>query len=165
MSEVEFYSQLTNLEVSLMKFAFRLTQKKEEAKDLYQETCLHVLINRNKFLYDDNLKAWIFTIMKNTFINDYRKSFRQKNIIYQADDAIVFNQEEPSLANNPDSIFYYTEISQAIEQLEIKLRVPFKMHLQGYKYKEIAESLNLKIGTVKSRIFFSRKQLMSKIER
>ena len=165
MSEVEFYVRLINLEGSLKKFAYRLTQKNEEAKDLFQDTCLRVLLNRNKFTSDENFKAWTFTIMKNAFITDYRNSFRQRTMQNTIKEYYYHKQDEYSVSGSPDSSYYVKEISQNIEQLQFKFKIPFQMYIQGYKYKEIADKLNINIGTVKSRIFLSRKQLMLQVER
>jgi RNA polymerase sigma-70 factor (ECF subfamily) len=165
MSEVEFYVQLISLESSLKKFAYRLTQKNEEAKDLFQDTCLRVLLNRDKFTSDENFKAWTFTIMKNTFITDYRNSFRQRTMQNMVKESYYNKQEEYSVSGSPDSSYSVKEISQNIEQLHCKFKTPFKMYIQGYKYKEIADKLNINIGTVKSRIFLSRKQLMLQVDR
>lgn len=165
MSEIEFYVQLINLEGSLKKFAYRLTQKNEEAKDLFQDTCLRVLTNRNKYTSDENFKAWTFTIMKNAFITDYRNSFRQRSMQNILKESFYYMQEEYSVYGSPDSAYHVKEISQNIEKLHFKFKIPFQMYIQGYKYKEIADKLNINIGTVKSRIFLSRKQLMLRVER
>jgi RNA polymerase sigma-70 factor (ECF subfamily) len=165
MSENEFVGQLIDLEYSLQKFALRLTQKKEDVKDLVQETCLRVLMNRDKYINNDNFKAWTFTIMKNTFINEYRHSFRKLTCTDSTIDFSFFDKAGHLVSDGPDSAYSVMEITQHIEQLETKFRVPFKMHTQGFKYKEIAEKLNLTIGTVKSRIFLSRKQLMYQLNR
>lgn len=164
MSEIEFYGQLLTLESSMEKFAYRLTQKKEDAKDLVQETCLKVLLNRNKYVNYQNFKAWTFTIMKNTFINDYRRSFRRQTYPYQAIDSCCHNPAGSSVSEGPDSIYSIKEINMQIDLLGNKLRIPFKMYLQGFSYKEIAEELKLNIGTVKSRIFLSRKQLKDQLK-
>lgn len=165
MSENELHGQLINLASKLERFALRLTQKTEDAKDLVQETSLRVLLNRDKYINDENFKAWAFTIMKNIFINEYRSSLRKQTCLDPVKDFIFNRESGNSNPNSPDSEYSAKEITQNIEQLDNKLRDPFKMHFQGFKYKEIAKELNLNIGTVKSRIFISRKQLMQKIKR
>ena len=165
MSEVEFYVQLINLEGSLKKFAYRLTKKNEEAKDLFQDTCLRVLLNRKKYTSDENFKAWTFTIMKNAFITEYRINSRQHALENIAKESLYNKQVEYSVSGCPDSAYYAKEISRNIEQLEYKFKIPFQMYIQGYKYKEIADKLNINIGTIKSRIFLSRQQLMLQVER
>ena len=163
MTAIEFYSKLTNLERSLTKFAFRLTMKKTDAKDLVQETFLKVLMNKDKFVNNENFKAWAFTIMKNSFINDYRRAFRQNTYCDQTQESFFINQTESSYGYDPDSTYLAMEITQKIEAMKDIFRIPLKMHINGYKYKEIADELNLKIGTVKSRIFLSRKQLKAQL--
>jgi RNA polymerase sigma-70 factor (ECF subfamily) len=165
MSEIEFCNQLLSFERSLKKFAYSLTQKKEDANDLVQETLLKGLMNRGKFVPDGSLQAWTFTIMKNTFINEYRRSSRQRSYHDQTKDLSFVQQAEYSYSDYPDSAYSVKEITRIIEQLEEKFRIPFKMYVQGFRYKEIAEELNLNIGTVKSRIFLSRKQLKSELNR
>ncbi len=165
MTSVEFYDKLLDLERSLMKFAFRLTLKKTDAKDLVQETFLKVLMSKDKYINNENFKAWTFTIMKNTFINNYRRSFRQNTYLDQTKESFFINQTETVCSDDPDSEYLALEITQSIEQLRDIFRIPLKMHINGYKYKEIADELNLNIGTVKSRIFLSRKQLKYQLNR
>jgi RNA polymerase sigma-70 factor (ECF subfamily) len=160
MTAIEFCDQLINLEDSLLKFAYRLNLKKADAKDLVQDTFLRVLMSQDKYVNNEKFKAWTFTIMKNTFINNYRRSFRQNTYLDQSNESFFINQTEIAGSDDPDSAYSALEIAQNIEQLKDKFRIPFKMHINGYKYKEIANKLNLKIGTVKSRIFLSRQQLM-----
>jgi len=163
MIKVEFCSQLLSLERHLRKFAYRLTLNKPNAKDLVQETFLKALINREKFVIDENFKAWTFTILRNAFINNYRRNSRQITFCDQTSESFYSNQTEESGSDDPDSVYSELEIKRNIEQLKDMLRVPFKMHIDGYKYKEIASKLNLNIGTVKSRIFLSRKQLRDQL--
>lgn len=163
MTTIEFCSQLLSLEHSLLKFAYRLNLKRADAKDLVQETFLRALSRRDKYVDSEKIKAWTFTIMKNTFVDNYRRSFRQNISRDQTNDSIFINQTEPTGYDDPVSTYSALEITQNIEQLNEKLRVPFKMYVNGYKYIEIADELNLKIGTVKNRIFLSRKQLMSQL--
>lgn len=163
MTSIEFCSQLLSLETSLLKFAYRLNLKRADAKDLVQETYLRVLANREKYIDNEKFKSWAFTIMKNTFVDSYRRSLRQNTYTDQTNELIFINQSEPVGYDNPDAEYSALEISQNIEQLNDKLRVPFKMYINGYKYTEIADELNLKIGTVKNRIFLSRKQLMTQL--
>lgn len=137
----------------------------ENARDLVQETNLRALNNREKFASNTNLYAWTFTIMKNTFINEYRYNLKHINIsksIKGTDYALQTNFDK---ANNPDSIYMSKEIESTIDLLENNLKIPFKMFFEGYKYQEIAEILDIKVGTVKSRIFLARKKLMARLNR
>jgi RNA polymerase sigma factor (sigma-70 family) len=159
MSEKEFYNQLLGLENSLEKFAYRLTRGKTDVKDLVQETFLKGILHRDKFVNDKNLKAWTYTIMKNTFINNYRRTVKYNSYYSQTDEPFNANKMEVFGTEDPDSAYSAIEIKENIEQLKDSLRIPLKMHMNGYKYKEIADKLNLNIGTVKSRIFMSRRRL------
>lgn len=164
MTAVEFNYQLVNLEDNLERFALSLTSDRNQAKDLLQETYLRALTYREQFTDNSNLKAWTFTIMKNTFINNYRKSKKENTTIDSTKDLYYLNKPEDSGFSKPDAHISLEEINKNIDALEDEFRIPFQMHTSGYKYKEIADALNLKIGTVKSRIFFSRKKLMENLK-
>lgn len=157
MTKIEFQNELINLQDCLMRFAYSLTFDNEDAKDLLQSTNLKALTNCNQFKENTNLKAWTFTIMKNTFINIYRKAIKQNTTYDINDNLFLMNNKFEN--NRPDSQYSHNEINKKIEELDDNFRIPFQMHTSGYKYKEIAERLNLNLGTVKSRIFFSRKKL------
>jgi RNA polymerase sigma-70 factor (ECF subfamily) len=165
MSEAEFLGQLKGLENSMYKFAYRLTQKKEDVKDLVQETFLKALVHQAKFVSNENMKAWVFTIMKNTFINAYRHRLREVSYFDNMEDSIPAIRVHSSGSDHPDSTYSEKEIIRIIGQLKPGFRIPFVLFLQGYRYKEIADTLKLNIGTVKSRIFLSRKHLMTRIEK
>jgi len=160
MTTLEFNTSLINMEDNLERYALSLTSNREEAKDLLQETFLKALTYRDKFVEFTNLKAWTYTIMKNTFINNYRKTMRENTTVDHTKNLFLLNNSKESQFVRPDSEYAYKEINKTIDSLEDEYRIPFRMHTEGYKYKEIADALNLKIGTVKSRIFFTRKKLM-----
>lgn len=163
MTAIEFNTALTGLYKNLHYFAHTLTHNREEAEDLVQDTVLKALTNRDKFQDNTNLKAWTFTIMKNTFINKYRRAVKANTIIDTTDDLYFLNIPRPSNFTLPDSEFSIKEIKKSVSRLTDEHRLPFEMHTQGYKYKEIADKLDLSIGTVKSRIFFARKKLMEQL--
>jgi RNA polymerase sigma-70 factor (ECF subfamily) len=163
MTAIEFNYQLTSLSQSLERFAFSLTSNTEDARDLLQETFVKAISYRDKFAEDTNLKAWTFTIMKNTFINNYRRLVKSNTTFDHTDDLYYLNLNRESGFETPEATISAKEIEKHIDRLEDEFRVPFQMHLQGYKYKEIADNLDLKIGTVKSRIFFTRKRLMNSL--
>lgn len=160
MTAIEFKQQLVNLEKNLKRFAYSLTLNHEDANDLVQETFLKSLANQEQFSDHTNLKAWTFTILKNTFINNYRKMVKQNTTFDNTTDLYLLSKYAESSALQPDARISLKEINNGIEALEERFKVPFKMYTSGYKYKEIAKEMNLNIGTVKSRIFFSRKKLM-----
>lgn len=160
MTAIEFNKSLVSLESNMMKFALSLTTDRTRAEDLVQDTFMKAITYKDKFVDYTNLKAWVFTIMKNTFINNYRRSVKENTIIDGTAELHFLNLPQDSGFESPESNYSSDEINRVIESLEDEFRIPFQMHVQGYKYKEIAEKLDLKIGTVKSRIFFTRKKLM-----
>ncbi len=164
MTPFEFNQQLMNLEDKLSRFAYSLTYNRECAKDLVQDTLLKAITFRDQFRYDTNFKAWTYTIMKHTFINNYRKDIRQRTIFDNTSNLFYLSNTKEEKNINVESSLNVKEIQKMIETLSDDLRIPFKMHIEGFKYKEIAETLNLKLGTVKSRIFFCRKKLMDILE-
>jgi len=159
MTAHEFHPKLIHLQKHLIMFAFSLTSNPDTAHDLLQETNLKALNYCDRFECETNFKAWTFTIMKNTFINDYRHRIHL-NVINGTDGISMLNQIKSGVTHDPSSILESKELEKIIESIDEKLKLPFKMQLEGYKYREIAEILDLKLGTVKNRIFFARQKLM-----
>jgi RNA polymerase sigma-70 factor, ECF subfamily len=164
MSEKEFGKQLTDLEKGLYNYARSLKLSTDDAKDLVQETFLKAIMNRHKYADKGYLKAWTIAIMRNTFINNYRRNTLINQKTDQTNESFFINQTNSVAQENPDSEYSFKEISNNIELLNKKFRIPFRMYVDGYKYKEISEIIKVKIGTVKSRIFFARKELKDRIE-
>ena len=164
MSALEFDAKLNTLATMLNAFAYKLTKNSEDAKDLYQETAFRALTNRDKFRPGTNFKAWTFTIMKNIFINNYRKKMKANTIIDRTDNQYYLNSGKNSILNGGESNVMLDELTEMIEGLEDNIRIPFLLHYEGYKYQEIADRFNLPLGTVKSRIFFARKELKELID-
>ena len=164
MNTPELSNRLVGMKNNMERFALSLTLNREDANDLLQETYLRALSGMDYVVEFTNLKAWAFTIMRNIFINNYRKSVRERQVFGNAEELLMVNSglNETGLIT-PDSELAYKEINSDIDSLIDKFKVPFSMHIEGYKYQEIADNLNLKIGTVKSRIFFARKKLMESL--
>ncbi|MDE6022045.1 MAG: sigma-70 family RNA polymerase sigma factor [Muribaculaceae bacterium] len=158
-SDSSFRKNLLNLQSNMMSFAYQLTSDREAAADLLQDTTLKVLDNEDKFTSDSNFKGWVFTIMRNIFINNYRKNVRQATIVDTTDDLYHINTCQESALETPEGSIAVKEITAVINTFEDEFRIPFNMHVAGYKYSEIAEEMDLPVGTVKSRIFFARKRL------
>lgn len=154
-----FESKLLDLQNNMMNFALTLTTNKDEAKDLLQETTLRALDNKEKYYENVNFKGWVFTIMHNIFVNNYRRIVRSQTIIDQTDNLYYINTPQDSGLDTPEGAYSIGEINKAINSFTDEYKIPFSMHVSGYKYEEIAQKLNLPIGTVKSRIFFARKRL------
>jgi RNA polymerase sigma factor (sigma-70 family) len=163
MSTTEFTLQLSSMRPTLKAFTRRFTSDREESNDLVQDTLLKALTYRNKFREDTNLKGWLFTIMRNTFINNYRKNQRAKTSHDDTKELYYLNVEDTHTFSSPGSTFEYQDIWNNVNSLREELLTPFKMHTSGYKYHEIAEHLNIPIGTVKNRIFHARKEIQSKL--
>lgn len=158
MSIINFQSELKTATVVLKPHAMRLTRDINDAEDLIQETIVRALNNEDKFQQGTNIRAWLFTIMKNIFINDYRKKAK-RNTVIDTTDNLYFLNSSTTISNTAERSFVMNDIRNALMKISNELRVPFMMHHKGYKYHEIAEQLNLPLGTVKSRIFFARKEL------
>lgn len=159
MNTLQFQKKLLGMQENMMNFALMLTANKDDAKDLLQDTTLKVLDNQEKFVDNVNFKGWVLTVMRNIFINNYHKLVRTQTIVDQSVDLYNLDVINDSGFNSPDGSYQIQEITKAINDLSDDLRIPFSMFLSGYKYNEIAEKLNVPLGTVKSRIFFARQEL------
>lgn len=164
MTQLQFNAALLGLQDKLLYYAIFLTSDQEKAQDLLQETFLKALKYRDKFIPNTNFKAWIYTIMKNTFINNYRRNVKINKTFDGSGSDLHLKFQEDKNYSSSESIYNSKEILKSINDLETEYKVPFNMFLDGYKYKEIAEDLNLPLGTVKSRIFFARKKLESSLK-
>lgn len=162
MNTTNFTTQLLSLESNLSSYAYKLTGNSESAKDLVQDTFYKALSNENKFDCNTSLRAWVFTILKNTFINDYRRRAKRGTIMSQDVHEYVVNNKPADLS--PESDINYKELNSIVNSIEPEFRVPFQMYDKGYKYQEIADELGINIGTIKSRIHFSKKMMKEKIE-
>ena len=159
-----FESSLLSLQDNMMNFALSLTTNKEAAEDLLQETTLRVLNNKDKYYENVNFKGWVFTIMHNIFVNNYRRIVRSKTIMDTTDNLYHLNLPQDSGFDTPNGAYTVKEINKAIDSFTDEYKVPFSMHVSGYKYQEIAEHLGLPIGTVKSRIYFARQRLQKMLK-
>lgn len=152
-------TKLMALQNNLLNFAYILTSNRDDAYDLLQDTTLKVLDNEEKYSENINFKGWVFTTMRNIFINNYRRVVRSATIIDQTEDLYHLNLPQESGIDSPEGSYATQEITAAINSFTDDYRVPFSMHVAGYKYSEIAEKMNLPLGTIKSRIFFARQRL------
>lgn len=162
MGTEKFQNDLMRLQSNLLNFAYMLTSNRDDAYDLLQDTTLKALDNEAKYAENTNFKGWVFTIMRNIFINNYRRIARSATVIDQTEDCYHLNLSQDSGLESPDGSYAAAEITSAINEFPEKYRVPFSMHVAGYKYNEIAEEMNLPLGTIKSRIFFARQELQKR---
>lgn len=159
MGTSKFQNDLMKLQSNMLNFAYMLTSNRNDAYDLLQDTTLQVLDNESKYAENTNFKGWVFTIMRNIFIKNYRRTARAATMIDTTDNLYHINLSQDSGIESPEDSYGASEISAVIESFADEYRIPFSMHVAGYKYNEIAEQMNLPLGTVKSRIFFARKKL------
>lgn len=160
--KLSFKQRLLGLQGNLFNFACQLTSNPDAAQDLVQDTTLKVLDNESKYVDNVNFKGWVFTIMRNLFINNYRRNSRAATIVDTTDNLYHLNLSQDSGLESPEESYGAQEITAAIGEFTDEYRIPFSMHVAGYKYSEIAEEMNLPLGTVKSRIFFARKKLQER---
>jgi RNA polymerase sigma factor (sigma-70 family) len=158
-----FETELASLRPMLYQFTRKFTRDRDESLDLVQDTILKALSNRSKFRDDVNLKGWLYTIMRNTFINHYRKHSKFKKSVGETAEFHYLNTEETHTFNRPEGTAQWKELWMAIENIREDIRKPFKMYTTGYKYHEIADHLNLPLGTVKNRIFQARQELQKQL--
>ena len=158
-----FQSEIINFSATLRPFAYNLTKDVDDAKDLVQETIFKALRYKDKFAEGTNIKAWMFTIMRNIFINDYRRKVKQNTIVDTSENNYIINSSSKTAKNDGENKMVMQDLTQAIGILNEDVKTPFMMHFEGFKYQEIADELALPLGTVKSRIFFARKELKKKL--
>jgi RNA polymerase sigma-70 factor, ECF subfamily len=164
MSPQEYNAAVLVIEPEIKRFAMWLTHNRDDAQDLVQDTFLKALRYRSEFRDDINLKGWVISICKNTFINNYRMNKHHKTIVDVIPDLYYLNNKVGTTTETPESVCIEKEIQEMVSQTLPLWGDPFKMHVDGYGYKEIAEKLDTPIGTVKSHIFTARKVLKGMVE-
>ncbi|HWA32705.1 MAG TPA: RNA polymerase sigma factor [Cyclobacteriaceae bacterium] len=159
----EFENTIAGLRVTLAGFTHRFTSNKEDSNDLVQDTILKALTYRDKFRNNTNLKGWLFTIMRNTYINNYHRDRHANTAHDTSKELYKLNVEDEHTFNRPAESLEFKEVWRNVNTIKEELLLPFKMFLTGYKYHEIALHLKLPIGTVKNRIFQARKEIQKKL--
>lgn len=163
MSTLEFSTEFNSLKNILFSFAMKLTKNREDAKDLMQETAMRAFRHRDKFTMGTNFKSWCSTIMRNTFINQYRKKKLRRNVNEPIESFLFAVENKNVIPNRGEMNIRMKEYKGIFGEIGDIYSIPFLMFYRGYEYKEIAEYLEIPIGTVKSRIFLARKKLKGKI--
>ena len=164
MSTIDFTEQLNGLQLFLYNFALRLTNNQEAAKDLVQETSMKAFRYKEKFQVGTNFKGWIATIMRNTFITDYRKKQKNRTVSEPVEELAYGLESTTILSNQAEVNLRLQELMKMFDEISDLYTVPFLLHYRGYEYQEIAEQLQLPIGTIKSRIFTARQKMKDLIE-
>jgi RNA polymerase sigma factor (sigma-70 family) len=165
MSAIEFDQIVLTNSDYLKPFAFTLTRDNETAKDLLQETMFRAFANKEKYHVGTNIKAWLYTIMRNIFINDYRRKLKQNTVLDNTPNDFLLNSNQLAVTNAAESNLKIKELYQLVHYLPDIFRNPFILYFEGYKYNEIASLLKEPLGTIKSRIHFARKLLKEQITR
>lgn len=164
MSTIDFTEQLNGLQLFLYNFALRLTKNQEAAKDLVQETSMKAFRYKEKFQVGTNFKGWIATIMRNTFITNYRKKQKNRTVSEPVEELAYGLESTTILSNQAEVNLRLQELMKMFDEISDLYTVPFLLHYRGYEYQEIAEQLQLPIGTIKSRIFTARQKMKDLIE-
>ena len=164
MDTVIFKRDLLEMQSELQRFAFKLTADKEEANDLLQETSLRALQNMEKYTPDTNFKGWVYTIMRNIFINNYRKVLHEQTFVDHTDNLYNIDSTQLTKDSITENDYDRKELYRVLNSLPDSSRIPFTMFLSGFKYREISEKLSLPLGTVKSRIFMTRRSLQEELK-
>jgi RNA polymerase sigma factor (sigma-70 family) len=155
---------------SMYNFAYRLTLDSDDAKDLLQDTYLKAFRFIDSFQQGTNAKAWLFRILKNSFINDYRKKSKEPSKVDYQEVETFYNSEDVDRQITPDlrvealQDMIGDEISTALNSLDVDFRtVIILCDLEGFKYEEMAKILDIPIGTVRSRLHRARNLLKEKL--
>lgn len=164
MNTITFEKELLSVRANLFNYARQLTQCEEDAEDLVQESLYKIMKNAGKFVNEHNFKGWAFTILKNIFINDYRKNTKRKQINDTTPNDYFLNLTVLYTQETPDATMSHKEIMEVVNLLPDELRIPFEYYVSGYQYQEIADKIGIPLGTVKSRIFFARKKLQNRLK-
>lgn len=164
MTTLKFNHNLAQIQNLLFAFAMKLTySNREDANDLYQETVMRAFASKDRFQEGTNFKAWVTTIMRNCFINEYRKRRTRNQVEQPLEDNVEFAVRQ-AVRNDSGTIIMMKELRVMLDSMDDAHRVPFEMFFNGFEYQEIAEELDLPMGTVKSRIFFARKKMKDMIQ-
>lgn len=164
MTKIEFNTLVMHQASSLRMHALHFTHDADDANDLVQDTILKAITYYNKFREGTNLKGWLYTIMKNTFINNYRRFVKINSFVSTAEEISSAQLSFSSTVNGGEPKFVMEDIKKALSRLQEEYYVPFTMHFEGFKYHEIADYLAIPIGTVKTRIHVARKLLKKQLK-
>lgn len=164
MIAVNFANNLLNIQSELFNMAYNLTSDRNSANDLLQETSLKVLMNQEKFQGQTNFRGWVFTIMKNIFINEFNRTTRNRTYVDQTDNLYFLNAGANAQTESVEDTCTLGDIKRMVNSLPKDSRTIFNLYLAGYRYREIADRLNMPLGTVKSNIFFTRQYLQKQLK-
>jgi len=164
MIKFEFESLVSSHAPTLKMYALHFTRDEQDADDLVQDTVLKAITYHEKFQQGTNLNGWLYTIMKNTFINNYRRIVKISGVVTKSEEISSANLVYSSTGNKGENKFVMDDIKDAMDKLSEDYYVPFTMYFEGYKYQEIADHLQIPIGTVKTRIHVARRLLKKSLK-
>ena len=156
--------QLNGHRAELQGIAYSFTKDLENANDLVQDTFLKAIRYADLYKEGTNLQAWLYTIMRNTFINDYRKRMKHNKAVDTVEDFLPHHLVKGAVNNRAGQQFIGEDINKAMNLSPNACLVPFVKYFEGYKYHEIAAELAIPIGTVKTRIHEARKSLKKNLK-
>lgn len=164
MSTMNLNNEICSHRSCLESFAMKFTADTEDANDLVQDTIIKAIRYHNLYREGTNLRGWLYTIMRNTFINDYRRNGRRRSVVIVTDDLNAHQLKNSASKNLGESKFVMEDINKAMQKLQPEYSIPFLRYFEGYKYHEIADELKIPIGTVKTRIHMARQSLKNQLK-
>jgi len=164
MENISLNHQICNHRSCLESFAMKFTRDVEDANDLVQDTIIKAIRYHHMYKQGTNLRGWLFTIMRNTFINSYHRNSRRNAVVETSEDLTSYQLHNSATRNQGENKFVMEDINKAMERLQPEYSEPFLKYFEGYKYHEIADDLNIPIGTVKTRIHMARMALKSHLK-
>ena len=163
MTNLEFEQELTQHKPMLFSFSLKLTRNYHDAQDLFQDGAARGFHYCLRFEKGTNFRAWMSTIIRNIFINNFRAKQR-KQTVSEPIETFLFSIENQNIVPNQGEMnMRIQEMYKMMDELKDLYVIPFMLHFEGYEYKEIAQQLDLPLGTVKSRLHTARKLLQEKI--
>ena len=163
MTRFEFSRELQSHKDLLFSFALKISRNYQDAQDLFQDAFIRGFKYRNRFEPGTNFRAWMATIIRHTLIDNYRKK-QQRPFLNEPIEKFAFAVENKNaIANSGEQNLRLQELLSHLNALKNRYRTPFLMHYKGYEYKEIAEYLDIPIGTVKSRLNTARSMLKQRL--
>lgn len=164
MNNIVFNTQICDHKISLQMFALRFTQNGDDADDLVQDTMLKAIRYSKMYKEGTNLRGWLYTIMKNTFINNYRSNNLRMKTIETKEDLTSFHLMKSADGNLGENQLVSDDINKALKNLSPEYYTPFIKYFEGFKYHEIADELDIPLGTVKTRIHVARQLLKANLK-
>ncbi len=164
MENITLSNEICSHRSCLESFALKFTNDIEDANDLVQDTIIKAIRYHNLYKQGTNLRGWLYTIMRNTFINDYRKGAKRNAIMETSEDLSSYQLRGSATTNLGENKFVMEDIHKALDRLQPDYSKPFLRYFEGYKYHEIAEELHIPIGTVKTRIHMARQILKAQLK-